>query len=125
MDADRAITQVLLATRRWDSALHASADALPSPEFIVRLSEVAEAAEQQAAAIDAASSAKLGWRARPGARAMELSHELSPRSSRPGTEELWARFDAAVEGLGIAMEGDRLEAVGEAFGVLAERARVL
>jgi hypothetical protein len=56
---------------------------------------------------------------------MRLSYELRPGGSRPGPPELWERFDAAVQRLGVAMEGVAVSAVARAFRELSEVARAI
>ena len=56
---------------------------------------------------------------------MRLSHELRSGGNRPGPPELWQRFDAAIERLGIAMEGTELSAVAHAFTELSEVLRLI
>jgi hypothetical protein len=69
------------------------------------------------------AAARMGWRPRPGASAMELSYELRPGArSRPGPPELWERFDQAVRTLGDAYEGISLAEIARAFGALARTA---
>jgi hypothetical protein len=108
------------ASSRWQQALLASAEAPPDAGFRARLREVATAANQQSAAFELLAVGRLGWRPRPGARAMELSYELRPGArSRPGPPELWERFDQAVRALGDAYEGISLAEIARAFGALA------
>ncbi len=45
--------------------------------------------------------------------------------NRPGPEELWARFDQAVAGLGGALSGSSPSALAAAFAELSEIAGVL
>jgi hypothetical protein len=109
------------ASRRWQEALLASAEAPPNAGFPARLREVATAANQQSAAFDLLAAARLGWRPRPGAQAMELSYELRPGArSRPGPPELWERFDRAVRALGDAYEGISLVEIARAFAAVAK-----
>ena len=109
------------ASERWRHALLASAEAPPDAGFPARLREVATAANQQSAAFELLAAARLGWKPRPGARAMELSYELRPGArSRPGPPELWERFDQAVLALGDAYEGISLAEIARAFGAVAK-----
>jgi hypothetical protein len=68
----------------------------------------------------------LAHRPHPGARNMQLSHELRPGAgSRRGPPELWERFDTAVADLGEALEGVALSAIARTFGELSDVAREL
>jgi hypothetical protein len=108
------------ASRRWREALLASVEAPPDAGFPGRVREIGTAANQQAAAFELLATARLGWKPRAGAEAMELSYELRPGApSRPGPPELWERFDDAVRALGDAYEGISLAEIARAFGALA------
>jgi hypothetical protein len=108
------------ASRRWQQALLASAEAPPDWGFTARVREIATAANQQSAAFELLAVQRLGWKPRPGAQAMQLSYELRPGArSRPGPPGLWERFDAAVRALGDAYEGISLAEIARAFGALA------
>ena len=125
-DARDAIQQVRLADQRWSEALEASVEAPPDLDFAQRVRAIANAAEQEAAALRHADLFGLAWRPHSGARNMQLSHELRPGSrSRRGPAELWERFDAAVTDLGEALEGVALSAIARAFGDLSDVAREL
>lgn len=125
-DARVAVEQVQLADERWAEALDASVDAPPDAGFANRLRAIANAAEQEAAALRHADLLGLAHRPHPGARNMQLSHELRPGArSRRGPPELWERFDRAVADLGEALEGVALSAIARAFGELSEIAREL
>ena len=125
-DARLAVEQVQLADQRWSDALETSVDAPPDHEFARRVRAIANAAEQEAAALRHADLLGLAHRPHPGARNMQLSHELRPGArSRRGPRELWERFDAAVADLGEALEGVALSAISRAFGELSDVARAL
>jgi hypothetical protein len=123
VDPRFAVDQVRLADQHWNAALEASEFAPPDPGFGARVRGVADASEQEAAALRLADSTGVGWNPVPDARRMRLSYELRPGGNRPGPRELWERFDAAVERLGVAMEGVALSAVAREFGELSEVAR--
>lgn len=121
-----AIEHVRRADERWDQALETSVEAPPDLGFAQRVRAIANAAEQEAAALRHADLLGLVQRPRPGARNMRLSYELRPGAgSRRGPAELWDRFDRAVADLGEALEGVALSAVARAFGELSEIARQL
>ena len=121
-----ALEQVQLADQRWGDALEASVEAPPDEGFAQRVRAIANAAEQEAAALRHADMLGLAHRPHPGARNMQLSHELRPGArSRRGPVELWERFDAAVADLGEGLEGVALSAIARAFGELSDVAREL
>ncbi len=122
-DRHSAVDAVRLADQRWTDALNQSEFAPPDPGFVDRVREIADASEQEAAALRLADEAGLGWNPVPNARNMRLSHETRPGANRPGPAELWQQFDTSVQRLGIAMEGVALTAVARSFGELSEVAR--
>ena len=125
-DPRAAIEQVQLADRVWTEALEESEEAPPDLGFTERVRRIANAAEQEAAALRFADHFGLAYRPHPGARNMQLSHELRPGAgSRRGPPELWERFDRAVGDLGEALEGVALSAISRAFAELSEVAREL
>ncbi|MGO9751401.1 MAG: hypothetical protein ACLP8S_20685 [Solirubrobacteraceae bacterium] len=125
-DSRVAIEAVQLADQRWSAALDASVEAPPDEGFAQRLRTIANAAEQEAAALRHADLLGLAHRPHVGARNMQLSHELRPGArSRRGPLELWERFDTAVAELGDVLEGVALSAIARAFGELSEIAREL
>lgn len=117
------IERVRLADQWWSAALRATQLAPPAPGFAARLRDLADAAEQEAAALRHADEVGLGWTPFPGQRDMVISNELRSRANRPGPAELWERFDAAVKQLGIAQEGVAMSAVARGFGEFSEAAR--
>jgi excisionase family DNA binding protein len=90
----------------WRNALGASAMAPPDAGFVVRIREIAEAAARKAAALANLGDEEPGpwWERQSGLPSGSLSDELRPGGSRPGPAVLWARFDATVVRLGVAME---------------------
>ena len=125
VDPRVAVDQVRLADQRWNAALEASEFAPPDPTFACRIRVVADASEQEAAALRLADSSGVGWNPVPDARRMRLSYELRPGGNRPGPAELWVQFDAAVERLGVAMEGVAVSAVARSFAELSDVARAI
>ena len=123
VDPRVAVDQVRVADRFWKAALEASELAPPDPGFAGRVRAIADASEQEAAALRLADSSGVGWSPVADARRMRLSYELRPDANRPGPPELWSDFDAAVERLGVAMEGVAVSAVARAFAALSEVAR--
>lgn len=124
-DSALAFEQLRLADGRWESALRASALAPPDPGFAGRIRAIASAAEQEAAAFRTADAAGLAWPPLPDAREMNLSYELRRGGTRPGSVELWQRFEAAVGELGAALEGVALSAIARAFTNLGSVAHTL
>ena len=121
MDSETAREQYRRAANRWREALLASVEAPPDAGFPARVREIGTAANQQSAAFELLAAARLGWKSRPGAQAMELSYELRPgAASRPGSPGQWERFDNAVRALGDAYEGISLAEIARAFGALAK-----
>ena len=49
------------------------------------------------------------WKPQPRAHGLRLAAELDP-GNRIGPEKLWAKFDKALDHLGVALEGRRLHA---------------
>lgn len=125
-DAQTALEQMLTADALWAAALDETTDPPPDLGFARRVRWVADAAEQEAAALRRADEVGLGWRTMPEARRMTLSYELRPQSkSRRGAAQLWERFDCAVERLGDALAGVAPGAVARGFSDLSEVAREL
>lgn len=108
-----AIEQLRKADERWASALRGF-DAFP-----VRLRTLAEAANNRSRALMLAELANITWIPRPGASNVRLAYELEEASGRPGPKAKWARFDGAVKEMGLALEGDSITAVAQAFGELS------
>ena len=64
----------------------------------------------------------MKWKPQPGARGLRLAAELDP-GNRIGPEDLWARFDEALDQLGIALEGHGFAQLAAVFGSLSAAAR--
>ena len=67
----------------------------------------------------------LAWRPVEGSERARPPYELRPGTGRRGPEELWTRFDAAVDQLNRAGAGDSLAALVAAYGAVAEAASAL
>ncbi len=116
-----AVEAVRAADVLWTAALDASADPPPDPGFGSRVRALADAAGREAAALERAAGARLGWKpVDHGPGPLTLSHELRAGANRPGPVELWARFDAAAQSLGDAMRQTDVQLVAQAFGRLGE-----
>jgi len=109
-----AIEQLRKADDRWRAAVR-GLDTYPK-----RLRELAEAAEHESRALTLADLANVGWNPRPGASKLRLAYEVEEQSSRPGPPALWTRFDRAVTQLGVALEGESIKALADAFSTLSQ-----
>jgi hypothetical protein len=114
------VERMTSAGQSWESALDAHALAPPDAGFASRLRALSSAAAEQAAAFELASQGGLGWRARTIEGEFRLAPELTPGMTRPGSEELWQRFDEAVAELATALSGSSLAGLAEAFSELSE-----
>jgi hypothetical protein len=108
------------AGRNWESALDAHALAPPDAGFPARLRALSNAAREQATAFELAAQGGLGWRSRSIEGEFHLAPELAPGMTRPGPEELWARFDQAVAGLAVALSGSSPAQLAAAFAELSD-----
>lgn len=106
-----------LAESTWRDALRASAQAPPDRGFIVRITDIAEAAARKAAALQNLGDQPPGawWQRQSALPGGMLSYELRPGANRPGPAELWARFDRAVDELGRAMSEHSVPAEQQAL----------
>ncbi|HWD84832.1 MAG TPA: hypothetical protein VG321_03700 [Solirubrobacteraceae bacterium] len=110
------------ASAGWAEAMRAHKMAPPDEGFAGRLMKLSEAAATEQVAWERAEAAGLMWRPVPGAQRAEPPYELRPGTGRRGPEELWARFDAAVDQLNQAIAGSSSAGVATAFGEMAEAA---
>ena len=86
---------------------------------------MANAAETEQITWEHAHAAGLLWRPVPGAENAQPPYELRPGTGRRGPEELWSRFDAAVDTLNQAITRSNAAAVADAFGEIAQEANAL
>lgn len=114
-----AIEQLRRADERWGAAVRGL------KPYAERLRELADAAEHESRALLLSDLANVKWNPRPGARNIRLAYEVEEESGRPGPRPLWARFDRAVKQLGVALEGERIRAIADAFSQLSAIAREL
>ena len=119
------VERMTSAGQSWESALDAHALAPPDAGFPARLRALSSAAAEQAAAFELAAQGGLGWRPRTIDGEFRLAPELTPGMTRPGSEELWQRFDEAVAGLAAALSGSSLADLAAAFSELSEVSGVL
>jgi hypothetical protein len=105
--------------------MRAHAMAPPDPGFCGRLRALSEAAAAMRDAHARALEAGLAWRPVAGSDRARPPYELRPGTGRRGPEEVWTRFDAAVEQLNVAGAGDSLAEVVAAYSAIADAARAL
>jgi excisionase family DNA binding protein len=109
----QAVDRVREADVGWKAALGGLAS------YPARLRALAEAAEEQSRALMLAHLANVQWKPRPGASKLTFPYEVRSGSARPGPPATWRRFDGAVKQLGLALEGDSMKQLAEAFERLA------
>jgi hypothetical protein len=97
----------------------------PDPAFRGRLRALSEAANAMRDAHARALEAGLAWRPVDGSDRARAPYELRPGTGRRGPDELWARFDHAVDQLNRAGAGDSLADLVAAYAALAQSARAL
>lgn len=124
LDQERA--RILRAVRQagtnWAQAMRAHIMAPPDSGFAARLRALADAAASEQVAWEIAHAAGLQWRPVAGADRAQPPYELRAGTGRRGPAEQWARFDAAVTALNIAITGSDAAAVADAFGEMSEAA---
>jgi excisionase family DNA binding protein len=120
-DASSAIALYQIAGDSFEAAWAASASAPPSPGYLDRVRRFADACEHLASTMTNASKvAGVQWLGRSGFRADSFPYELRPGGNRPGSEELWQDFDAALERLAMAASGTEVAAVAHGFHEVGE-----
>jgi hypothetical protein len=115
----QAIDQMREADVRWKAALGGLAS------YPARLRTLAEAADEQSRALTLAHLANVEWKPRPGASNLRFPVEVQESSGRPGPPETWSWFDDAVKQLGVALEGDSMKRIADAFEGLSALAAEL
>src|ERR1700694_1719179 len=110
-----ATMHVRRADARWQAAVHGFD---PYPD---RLRRLAAAAGGERKALFFADLCSVKWKPQPGARGLQLAAELDP-GNRIGPEKLWAKFDKALDQLGVALEGDGFAELAAVFGSLSAAA---
>ena len=128
-DLEQQRSQIMRAVRQagneWGQAMRAHVLAPPDAGFPQRLRNLADAAAREQAPWEEAHAAGLMWRPVPGAERAEPPYELRPDTGRRGPAQLWARFDAGVSALNLAIAGSDAAAVADAFGELSQAAHAL
>ena len=122
---DDAWSAVREAQSAWAGAMRSHELAPPDGGFRDRLRALSEAADEMRATHARALEAGLAWRPVEGSERARPPYELRPGTGRRGPEELWERFDAAVERLNHAGAGDSLADLVAAYAAVAEAAAAL
>jgi hypothetical protein len=122
---DDAWSAVRRAQSAWAGAMRSHELAPPDAGFRDRLRALSEAADAMRATHARALEAGLAWRPIEGSERARPPYELRPGTGRRGPEEVWARFDAAVERLNQAGAGDSLSDLVAAYAAVAEAAGAL
>ena len=122
---DDAWSAVRDAQSAWAGAMRSHELAPPDAGFRDRLRALSEAADAMRATHARALEAGLAWRPVEGSERARPPYELRPGTGRRGPEQLWERFDAAVERLNHAGAGDSLADLVAAFAAVAEAAAAL
>jgi hypothetical protein len=121
MSVKRAREQLELAEGRWHSAVREHAQPPPDAGYARRLRALADAAAQEQAAYRYAEEQGFGWRPGPAWLPPQELRAASWRASL-APDELWERFDEAVDGLSRARTGVSVVAIAQAFGQLSSAA---
>jgi excisionase family DNA binding protein len=124
--ARAAIELARIANSSLNSALDDSRYALPSPGYLDRVRRIADACEHIAATLlNAGTIAGIHWTNPQRLSVETLPYELRPYGNRPGEEELWEEFDAAVERLVLVTTGTDVGAVAYAFREMGDALQVV
>jgi hypothetical protein len=119
---DEAWSAVREAQSAWAGAMRSHELAPPDAGFRGRLRALSDAAATMREAHTRALEAGLAWRPVRGSKRARPPYELRSGTGRRGPEDLWSRFDAAVERLNVAGSGDSLAEIVAAYGELARAA---
>jgi hypothetical protein len=122
---DDAWSAVSDAQSAWAGAMHSHELAPPDAGFRDRLRALSDAADAMRATHARALEAGLAWRPVEGSERARPPYELRPGTGRRGPEQLWERFDAAVERLNHAGAGDSLADLVAAYAAVAGAAGAL
>lgn len=120
-DDERVLAEFRESIDGWHGALEAHRLAPPDADFSVRLAGLAQAAGEQARVYRTAASDYewVPYSAPQGAPAGKPPYELQPDTGRRGPQNLWQRFDDAVERLSAKTESHDMLAVASAYEDLA------
>jgi excisionase family DNA binding protein len=120
-DASSAISLYQIAGDAFEAAFAASAYAPPSPGYLERVRRLADACEHLASTMTNASRvAGVQWLGRSNFGVDSFPYELRPGGNRPGSDEVWGDFDAALERLAIAASGSDVAAVAHTMREVGE-----
>ena len=122
---DDAWSSVREAQSAWADAMRSHELAPPDAGFRDRLRTLSVAADAMRATHARALEAGLAWRPVEGSERARPPYELRPGTGRRGPEELWERFDAAVERLNHAGAGESLADLVAAYAAVTEAAAAL
>lgn len=120
----RVLDEFRAALDGWRGALEAHRLAPPDENFAARLAGLSQAAIEQAEACRGADAAGFDWTPHRAADSRP-PYELQPGTGRRGPEELWQRFDEAVDSLSAVATGRDILAVANAYQELAGVAQEL
>ncbi len=109
--------------RRADERFRAAMRAYES--YSDRLRELTEACEEEARALMLADLANVPWRPVPGGRNLKPPIGLTEPSERHGPPALWGEFDRGIEELGLALEGESIMKLAQAFARVAKTVAAL
>ena len=121
MSVERGREQLELAEARWLSAIKEHAQPPPDTGYARRLRALADAAAQEQAAYRYADEQGCGWRPGPAWLPPQELRDAPWRSSL-APDDVWERFDEAVESLSRARTGVSVVAIAQAFGQLSAAA---
>lgn len=120
-----AIDRLRGADERMREAMTLSRIAPPDQGFADRLRGFGEAAGVQAGALEYAAGVGVTLMNLTPQRGPKFPHELTPAAFRPGSEELWAAFDAAAAGVQQAGWDRDIAAAAHHWRQVAELASAL
>jgi hypothetical protein len=121
MSVERVREQLELAEARWHSAIKQHAQPPPDAGYARRLRALADAAAQEQAAYRYADEQGFGWRPGPAWLPPQELRDAPWRSSL-APDDVWERFDEAIESLSHARTGVSVVAIAHAFGQLSAAA---
>jgi hypothetical protein len=115
------IQELFVATQgRWRQAVQAHRMAAPDAGFSRRLAALSSIAREEADVCRKAAAAGYSWPSHTST--VEQPYELRPGTGRRGPQDLWQKFDSAVEELNRAAAGTDLIEVASAHELLADAA---